>query len=169
MGGAASMSSSHDITSSTPKNDVLRLLERYHSILSFNARVFDCACQPGVPLLDRLRYLCIVSSNLDELFEVRVEPPPVAFQRQADPSQFSVASFRQMSDAAHALVARQYALYNEVLLPALVAQGICLVGCGECSRVFYFRSDEREELFLSSADWMNRNMMRRVESSWRGR
>jgi polyphosphate kinase len=36
----------------------------------------------------------------------------------------------------------------------------------EHSRVFYFGRDEEEELFLSSADWMNRNMMRRVELAW---
>lgn len=127
------MISSHGITSSAPKSGVLRLLDRDHSILSFNARVFDCACQPGVPLLERLRYLCIVSSNLDEFFEVRVEPHLVAFQRQTDRGQFSVASFRRLSDTAHALVARQYALYNEVLLPALVAQGIRVVGYGDRS------------------------------------
>jgi polyphosphate kinase len=36
----------------------------------------------------------------------------------------------------------------------------------EHSRVFYFRKDEVEELYLSSADWMNRNMMRRIELAW---
>jgi polyphosphate kinase len=36
----------------------------------------------------------------------------------------------------------------------------------EHSRVFYFRSDEEEELYLSSADWMNRNMLRRIELAW---
>jgi polyphosphate kinase len=36
----------------------------------------------------------------------------------------------------------------------------------EHSRVFYFRCDEVEQLYLSSADWMNRNMMRRVELAW---
>jgi polyphosphate kinase len=36
----------------------------------------------------------------------------------------------------------------------------------EHSRVFYFRSGEQEDLYLSSADWMNRNMVRRVELAW---
>ena len=36
----------------------------------------------------------------------------------------------------------------------------------EHSRVFYFRHDDVEELYLSSADWMNRNMLRRVELAW---
>ena len=36
----------------------------------------------------------------------------------------------------------------------------------EHTRVFYFRQGDKEELFLSSADWMNRNMMRRIELAW---
>jgi len=52
----------------------VRLLDRDHSILAFNERVFDWACREDVPLLERLRFLCIVSSNLDEFFEVRAEP-----------------------------------------------------------------------------------------------
>ena len=46
-------------------------LDRDLSLLAFNARVLDWAKRPEVPLLERLRYLCIVSSNLDEFFEVR--------------------------------------------------------------------------------------------------
>ena len=47
------------------------LLDRDHSILAFNERVLDWAQRTNVPLLERLRYLSIVSSNLDEFFEVR--------------------------------------------------------------------------------------------------
>lgn len=50
------------------------LLDGDHSILAFNERVFDWAVRADVPLLERLRYLCIVSSNLDEFFEVRAAP-----------------------------------------------------------------------------------------------
>jgi len=50
------------------------LLDRDHSILAFNARVLNWAVRDDVPLLERLRFLCIVSSNLDEFFEVRAEP-----------------------------------------------------------------------------------------------
>ena len=47
------------------------LLDRDLSILCFNQRVLDGARRSDVPLMERLRYLCIVSSNLDEFFEVR--------------------------------------------------------------------------------------------------
>ena len=49
-------------------------LDRDRSILAFNERVLDWARRTEVPLLERLRYLTIVSSNLDEFFEVRFEP-----------------------------------------------------------------------------------------------
>ena len=46
-------------------------LDRDMSLLAFDARVLHWAQRPDVPLLERIRYLCIVSSNLDEFFEVR--------------------------------------------------------------------------------------------------
>ena len=109
----------------------LTLLDRDHSILAFNARVFDCAVRPDVPLLERLRFLCIVSSNLDEFFEVRAEPHLNASQRRAHQGQFTVHSFERLALVAHALVARQYALYNDELIPALAQQGIKVVSHGD--------------------------------------
>ncbi|MFO1336584.1 MAG: hypothetical protein U1E80_16085, partial [Piscinibacter sp.] len=47
------------------------LLSRERAILAFNRRVLAQAQRADVPLLERLRYICIVSSNLDEFFEVR--------------------------------------------------------------------------------------------------
>ena len=70
--------------SPTPKKTVLKhpvdhsgnpvLLDRDHSLVAFNERVFSWAERQDVPVLERLRYLCIVSSNLDEFFEVRADP-----------------------------------------------------------------------------------------------
>ncbi len=107
------------------------LLDRDHSILAFNERVLNWAYRKDVPLLERLRYLCIVSSNLDEFFEVRAEPHLTANQNRDEKGAFTVASFRRLADAAHILVARQYALYNDDLMPALDAQGIKIVSHGE--------------------------------------
>ena len=59
-----------------PDGEAIPFLDRDHSILAFNERVLDWARRDDVPLLERLRYLCIVSSNLDEFFEVRGAPPP---------------------------------------------------------------------------------------------
>src|SRR5512134_1449706 len=93
------------------------LLHRDLGTLAFNARVLDMARQPDVPLLERLRYLCIVSSNLDEFFEIRV-PDTLEELRLANPGDAQVvgaAAMRDISLAAHALVDEQYALYNEQL------------------------------------------------------
>lgn len=109
----------------------LPLLDRDHSILAFNWRVFDWACRPDVPLLERLRYLCIVSSNLDEFFEVRAEPHLSAHKVQNQQGVYTAASFERMSRAIHELVERQYALYNEQLMPAFEKQGIKIVSHGE--------------------------------------
>lgn len=111
------------------------LLDRDHSILAFNARVFDWACRHDVPLLERLRYLCIVSSNLDEFFEVRAEPHLVAHQRRDDKGQFTARSFERLAVAAHDLVTRQYVLYNDDIMPALEKQGIRVISHGDRNTV----------------------------------
>ncbi len=107
------------------------LLDRDHSTLAFNERVLDWAVRDDVPLLERLRYLCIVSSNLDEFFEVRAEPHLAANQANERKGTFSVKSFERLADAVHRLVDTQYALYNEKLMPAFEAQGIRIVSHGD--------------------------------------
>ncbi|MDP3699610.1 MAG: polyphosphate kinase 1 [Hylemonella sp.] len=107
------------------------LLDRDQSILAFNWRVFDWACRPEVPLLERLRYLCIVSSNLDEFFEVRAEPHLSAKQGLEQQGTYTAASFDAMAVAIHTLVERQYALYNDELMPAFEKQGIKIISHGE--------------------------------------
>ncbi|WP_092127230.1 polyphosphate kinase 1 [Polaromonas sp. YR568] len=109
----------------------VQFLDRDHSILAFNERVLDWAKRPDVPLLERLRFLCIVSSNLDEFFEVRTAPHLTAFQANDSKGLYSIESFRALSSAAHDMVARQYSLYNDDLLPAFERQGIRVVSHGE--------------------------------------
>jgi len=81
-----------------------------------------------VPLLERLRFLCIVSNNLDEFFEIRVAGLKAQIELGADvtgPDGASPAQvFREVSLRAHELVARQYQLWNEELLPQLAREGI---------------------------------------------
>ena len=109
----------------------LCLLDRDHSILAFNQRVFDWACRGDVPLLERLRYLCIVSANLDEFFEVRAEPHLSAQRGNEHKGVYTVQSFQMLSAAIHDLVARQYALFNDALIPAFEKQGIKIVSHGD--------------------------------------
>ena len=103
------------------------LLDRDQSILAFNERVLDWAHRLDVPLLERLRFLCIVSANLDEFFEVRAEPHLVANQRRDESGRYTVGSFERLAEATHTLVSRQYSLYNDDLLPALEEQGIRII------------------------------------------
>ena len=123
------------VASPSPSVDTppIQLLDRDHSILAFNERVFDWAKRPGAPLLERLRYLCIVSSNLDEFFEVRAAPHLIASQSGVSKGQYSVESLKAVSAAAHDLVARQYSLYNDELLPEFGRRGIRIVSNAERS------------------------------------
>ena len=109
----------------------VQLLDRDHSILAFNERVLDGARRTDVPLLERLRFLCIVSSNLDEFFEVRAAPHLTAATGKDPQGAYSAHSYQALSAAAHDMVARQYALYNESLLPAFAKHGIRIVSHGE--------------------------------------
>lgn len=110
-----------------------QFLDRDHCILAFNERVMDWAVREDVPLLERLRYLCIVSSNLDEWFEVRCAPHVTAAKAGDAKGPYTQQSFRSLMDKAHGLVARQYALYNQSLRPAFAEKGIRVVSHGERS------------------------------------
>ncbi|KQT07666.1 polyphosphate kinase 1 [Ramlibacter sp. Leaf400] len=106
-------------------------LDRDHSILSFNERVLDWARRPDVPLLERLRYLCIVSSNLDEFFEVRMAPHLTALGNGGAKGPSTAESFQALSAAVHRLVAQQYALFNDALTPAFEAENLAIVSHGD--------------------------------------
>ena len=108
-----------------------QFLDRDHSILAFNERVLDWATRPDVPLLERLRFLCIVSSNLDEFFEVRAAPHLTAAPGDPLTGIYSSGSFSVLSEKAHDMVARQYALYNDDLMPEFARNGIHVVAHGE--------------------------------------
>jgi len=106
------------------------LLNRELSLLKFNERVLALAGEAAVPLLERLRYLCIVSANLDEFFEIRVASLKEQIARQphvaGSDGQTPMQVFERVQQSAHALIAQQYALLNDTLLPALRQEGIAL-------------------------------------------
>jgi polyphosphate kinase len=114
-----------------PPTPSLTFLDRDHSILAFNERVLDWARREQVPLLERLRYLCIVSSNLDEFFEVRMAPHLAAFNANEPRGAQTADDYVRLSAQLHELVAQQYAIYNDELLPLLQKQGVELVSHGE--------------------------------------
>ncbi|MES2978642.1 MAG: polyphosphate kinase 1 [Pseudomonadota bacterium] len=110
----------------------LQLLDRDQSILAFNERVLDGARRTDVPLLERLRFLCIVSSNLDEFFEVRGGAHLTAVRVAGAGSDLAPADrFRALAALAQQLVASQYQLYNDTLMPEFAQHGIRLVSHGE--------------------------------------
>jgi polyphosphate kinase len=106
-------------------------INRELSLLAFNRRVLAQAADDAVPLLERLRFLCIVSSNLDEFFEIRVAGLKEQIKLQAHNSAADGMSpqdvFRRVTREAHTLIAEQYALLNDVILPALEQEGIAFL------------------------------------------
>ena len=125
-------------------------LNRELGILAFNRRVLAQAKNPQTPILERLRFLCIVSSNLDEFFEIRI----AGLKEQIKLNSVVVtsdgltarAAYQLVSDEAHALVDEQYALLNDEILPRLASEGICFIRRTDWSeaqlewiRAYFFR------------------------------
>jgi len=103
-------------------------LNRELGLLEFNRRVLAQAEDAKVPLLERLKYLCIVSSNLDEFFEIRVaglkEQVKLGGIATGPDGLEASQILKRLFAPTHQLIARQYQLFNEELVPALAAQGI---------------------------------------------
>ncbi|KPF49436.1 polyphosphate kinase [beta proteobacterium AAP51] len=103
----------------------LNLLDRERSLLQFNRRVLAQARRTDVPLLERLRYVTIVSSNLDEFFEVRVADYIEAVRQPG--SGITQADLAAVAQAAHELIDEQYQLFNHEVMPLLEAEGIVVL------------------------------------------
>ena len=103
-------------------------INRELSLLEFNRRVLELAKSDDVPLLERLRFLCIASANLDEFFEIRVaglKQQQALGATQRDPDNLSPTELlRRIAALAHELVAEQYRILNDVLFPLLGEEGI---------------------------------------------
>ena len=102
-------------------------LDRELSQIAFNWRVLAQAEDSNVPLLERLRYLSIASSNLDEFFEVRVASLLAQHNDSPRIHPRLQNSLQRIAIETHRIVERQYAVLNEEILPLLSAQGVHLL------------------------------------------
>ena len=105
-----------------------QFLNRELGQLEFNRRVLAQAEDTSVPLLERLKYLCIVSSNLDEFFEIRVaglkEQIKLGGIATGADGMTAKQTLKLVCEQAHQMIARQYQLFDTGIIPALAAQGI---------------------------------------------
>ncbi len=110
-------------------------INRELSWLEFNHRVLEEALDPHNPLLERVKFFCIVSSNLDEFFEVRVaglkqQIESEVVERTMDGMTAS-ETLRAVVERVRRMVEEQYACWRDELVPALTANGIRLLELSE--------------------------------------
>jgi len=103
-------------------------LNRELGLLAFNRRVLAQALDERTPLLERLRFLCIVSSNMDEFFEIRVaglkEQIKAHSHTLTTDGKTAQEVLKLVSAESHSIINEQYQHFNQVVLPALADQGI---------------------------------------------
>lgn len=107
---------------------LLPYINKESSILEFNKRVLAVTKNPNIPLLERLKYLCISSSNLDEFFEVRMAS---LYEISSDPAARTKPDgllpknvIKTLAQQIHKIVEDQYSTLNHILIPALEKEGI---------------------------------------------
>jgi polyphosphate kinase len=103
-------------------------INRELSALEFNRRVMQQAADSNVPLLERLKFLCIVSTNLDEFFEIRVSGLKQRAEAGSVPTGPDMLTpqrlIREIAQITRDMVTQQYRLLNEELIPAMSREGI---------------------------------------------
>jgi len=120
--GATDGSQAPDLTSSE------YYLNREQSYLQFNMRVLEQARNPNHPLLERLMFLLIFSSNLDEFYEIRVsglkKQMQIGRQRPGPDGKYPDQILKEINSSVRAALAQQYQILNEQLFPSLAKQNI---------------------------------------------
>jgi polyphosphate kinase len=113
-----------------------RLLNRELSWLDFNARVLELASDPSVPLLERVKFCSIFSSNLDEFFMVRIAglmgQAALGFGVVSPDGRSPLETLADVRKRVHELTARQSKLWTRELRPALAEEGIVIARVVEC-------------------------------------
>ena len=106
-------------------------INRELSLLEFNKRVLAQALDPDVPLLERLRFLCITCTNLDEFFEIRVaglkQRMELGARAQGPERLLAQDVFDTLRVEVAELVRQQYELLNKVMFPELTKAGVRFV------------------------------------------
>ena len=150
--GSGFLTMSTAVTTFGPSHFINREL----SWLEFNQRVLDEALNPDTPLLERVKFFCITSSNLDEFFEIRVgglkqQMESGVVERSVDGLTAS-ETFRAITRRVRRMVEMQYACWREQLIPALAKNAICFLNFSELQetdRVWiedYYRTQVRPVL-----------------------
>jgi polyphosphate kinase len=103
-------------------------INRELSWLEFNQRVLDEALDPKTPLLERVKFFCIFSSNLDEFFEIRVagllQQVESDIVERSDDGLTASETLRSVQQRVRQMIERQYSCWRDDLLPALAEKGI---------------------------------------------
>ena len=103
-------------------------INREFTALAFNERVLQLEKDERIPLLERMRYLCICSSNLDEFFEIRVaglkEKVAISSRKVSIDGLYAEEVLSQLSKKTHLLIDELYTIFNNKLLPAMQKENI---------------------------------------------
>ncbi|MGI8478848.1 MAG: polyphosphate kinase 1, partial [Gaiellaceae bacterium] len=115
-----------------------RLLNRELSMLDFNARVLELAADDAIPLLERVKFCSILSSNIDEFFQVRVAgllgQAESAVTVQSADGLTPYQALAQIRERVLDLASRQSRIWKRELCPALAAEGIVVGGIKDCQK-----------------------------------
>ena len=126
--GASIVPVKTELTARDRFGDPRNFINRELSWLEFNRRVLEEAQDATQPLIERVKFLCIFSSNLDEFFEIRVAGIKQQIESETSdvgPDGLSATeTFNQIQRVTHELVATEYDLFNKELLPELEKSSI---------------------------------------------
>ena len=142
-----------DVPAANRFSDPRNFINRDLSWLEFNRRVLEEAQDPTQPLIERVKFLSIFSSNLDEFFEIRVAGIKQQIESETSdvgPDGLSpTETFNNIQRMVRELVATQYSLWNEELLPLLSKNGIRIPRMTELSakRAAWAHKYFQEEVF----------------------
>ena len=113
-------------------------INRELSLLEFHKRVLAMAMDPDVPLLERLRFLCISCTNLDEFFEIRVaglkQRMEIGAPAQGPEKIPAEDVFHELREEVSELVRQQYEVLNQSMFPELTAAGVRFVQSEEWNK-----------------------------------